>query len=131
MLLDVSKEIRNCHEHAERCRREAVGARNELARTDYLDLEKRWLALAHSYETSERIARYLQEAERYMAPPQAPQTEYRLYVYNEKGALIGPATSICAENDALAIIKARGRLDGLDAVLQEGLRVVKKFSHRT
>jgi hypothetical protein len=53
--------------------------------------------------------------------------EYRLYLYNESGTLIGPAMPICAGNDTLAIAESEKRIGRLAAVLQDGLRVVKKF----
>jgi len=64
MLLDLSTEIRNCHEHAERCRRLAREARDPEQEADYLELEKRWLKLAQSYEHTERITRYLDDVDR-------------------------------------------------------------------
>ena len=61
-----------------------MAARVRIAeiRDDYLYMEKRWLALADSYER--------EEAERYVG-------EYRLYVYNDEDGFIGPATPISAE----------------------------------
>ena len=63
MLSDSNKQIRNCHEHAERCRHEAGNARTPEAKADYLNLAKNWLKLAESYEHTERVTRYLGEVE--------------------------------------------------------------------
>jgi hypothetical protein len=59
MPQDCSNQIRRCHLKAERCRQLAKTARSEASKTDYLDLESRWLGLAKSYELTER---YIGEA---------------------------------------------------------------------
>jgi hypothetical protein len=53
---------------------------------------------------------------------------YRLYVYREDGALIGPAMAIDANDDDAAIGEAAKRVDGFDAELRDELRLVKAFS---
>jgi hypothetical protein len=63
MLLDPSKQIRDCHQHALRCREAAGHAHNAFEENDYLLLEERWLRLAQSYERTQRITRYLYEQE--------------------------------------------------------------------
>ena len=49
------KDTRECYRRVEECRRLAGTAMSELARFDYLEMEQRWLSLAHSYTSSERL----------------------------------------------------------------------------
>jgi hypothetical protein len=56
MLQSLSKEICECYERAEQCRRAAETAATPFAKDDFLDMEKRWLSLARSYEFSERLS---------------------------------------------------------------------------
>jgi len=58
MLQNLSEEIRECYHRAEQCRRLAQTALTESVRTDYLEMERRWLALAHSYEFTERLSHF-------------------------------------------------------------------------
>jgi hypothetical protein len=49
MLYGVSEDVRNyCYRHAEECARRAASQSNARLRQDYLELERRWLSLAHS-----------------------------------------------------------------------------------
>jgi len=56
MLQSLSKDIRERYLRAEECRRLAEGASTPAAKTDFLDMERRWLSLAHSYEFAERLS---------------------------------------------------------------------------
>lgn len=58
MLQNLSREIRACYDHAEQCRRLADGALTEAGKLDSLDMERRWLSLAHSYEFAERLSTF-------------------------------------------------------------------------
>lgn len=58
MLLKLSKEIRECYDHAADARRKADEAADQRTKADYLAVERRWLFLAHSYEFSERLSRF-------------------------------------------------------------------------
>jgi hypothetical protein len=52
MLLKLSPAIAECYRHA------AAGAATDEAKADFLDVERRWLFLPHSYELTERISRF-------------------------------------------------------------------------
>ena len=53
MLENLSEKVRNCLRHAEQCgHRAKIEPDPNLAR-DYLDMERRWLSLARSYQFSE------------------------------------------------------------------------------
>jgi hypothetical protein len=54
---DLSEHVRECHLSAERCRRIADAASDPQTRSDFLDLEGRWLRLAESYQFWERLSR--------------------------------------------------------------------------
>jgi hypothetical protein len=58
MLQNLSEEISECLRRAEECRRLSKTVRSPSAIKDYLDMEQRWLNLAHSYEFTERLSRY-------------------------------------------------------------------------
>lgn len=61
MLLKLSEEIAECYRHAEDCAERAKGEHDPALREDWLDMEKRWLCLARSYELTERIQRFRPE----------------------------------------------------------------------
>jgi hypothetical protein len=51
VLNSVSEQIRECLRHAEECARKAAELPNgHPSRQDFLELEKRWLDLARSFE---------------------------------------------------------------------------------
>jgi hypothetical protein len=58
MLQNLSQQIRDCYQHAEDRRRRAVAQADSELRKDFLELEKRWLKLARSYELAERLAKF-------------------------------------------------------------------------
>jgi hypothetical protein len=64
MLSNQSEQLRHCYERAENCARKAAGHRDPEIKQDYLDLERRWLLLARSYELSERLTDFSKEARR-------------------------------------------------------------------
>ena len=55
MLLQLSEQIGECYRHAEKARRMANSATNPNTKADFLDVERRWLFPAHSYESSDRL----------------------------------------------------------------------------
>jgi hypothetical protein len=56
VLDNVSKQIRECLEHAEECAQQAAELPNGSPfRQDFLQLEKRWLELARSIEFGEQL----------------------------------------------------------------------------
>jgi hypothetical protein len=58
MLQRLSEEIRECYRHASEAGTKADSAATEETKVDFLDIERRWLFLAHSYEFSERLSRF-------------------------------------------------------------------------
>jgi hypothetical protein len=62
MLLNLSDKILNCYRHAVEARQNA--AANPSTRADFLDLERRWFSLAHSYEFSEELLNFTGERSR-------------------------------------------------------------------
>jgi hypothetical protein len=55
MLQNLGDQIRECLRHAEHCAQKARDAESPTLRNDFLDMERRWLSLARSYERVERI----------------------------------------------------------------------------
>jgi hypothetical protein len=64
MLSDLSAEIRECYRHAESCAQKAAAQTDEKLKSDFLDLELRWLFLARSYEFTDRLSDFSEESKR-------------------------------------------------------------------
>ena len=58
MLQSLSQQVRECYQHAEDCRRKAITQNDPGLRTDFFELERRWLKLARSYDLAERLAKF-------------------------------------------------------------------------
>jgi hypothetical protein len=58
MLQKLDSEIRECYRHAAECSRSAGQNRDLFNKQDLLDMEKRWLCLARSYEFAERLSNF-------------------------------------------------------------------------
>jgi PAS domain S-box-containing protein len=56
MLRKPSRQVQRCFDRAFDARRRAEGTADLARRADYLEMEKRWLALAQSYEFTERLS---------------------------------------------------------------------------
>jgi hypothetical protein len=63
MLGNLSEQIRECLQHAEDCRRQAGAQTCLQLKEDFLDMERRWVFLARSYEFTERLANFSDENE--------------------------------------------------------------------
>ena len=55
MLNNLSEQIRECLRHAEDCGRRAAAQTDLQLRQDFLDMERRWLFWARSYEFTARL----------------------------------------------------------------------------
>jgi len=64
MLDSVSQQIRDCYDHAEQCAQKAAAQNDPDLKQDFLDMERRWLTLAKSYELSQRIGEFSNETKR-------------------------------------------------------------------
>ena len=62
MLQNLSEEIRECLSRAEECRRVSKTALSASVIEDNLDMEQRWLALARSYDFTERLSTFVRGA---------------------------------------------------------------------
>jgi hypothetical protein len=60
----VSEKIRECYEHAEECARKAAAQTDLGLKQDFLDMERRWFALAKSFEFSQRLGAFSDENKR-------------------------------------------------------------------
>jgi hypothetical protein len=60
MLQKLSEEIQECYRHADESRQRAKVAFTDQARQDLLDMERRWLSLARSYEFAELLSDYVE-----------------------------------------------------------------------
>ena len=64
MLIRRSEQVRECLQHADDCARRAAAQTDAKIKEDFLDLERRWLSLARSYEFTERLDDFCGEAKR-------------------------------------------------------------------
>jgi hypothetical protein len=64
MLKNLSKQIRDCYQHAEDCARKAAAQTDPRLRQDYLDLEQGWRLLAHSCDLTQRLTDFSNEVKR-------------------------------------------------------------------
>jgi hypothetical protein len=55
MLKAIKREIQECYQLARECAEKAKAEVDPQRRQDFLDMERRWLFLAHSYEFTERL----------------------------------------------------------------------------
>jgi hypothetical protein len=58
VLDNLSENIRECYRQAEDLARIAKQTRDPALKRDYLNAEQRWLALARSYEFTERLSHF-------------------------------------------------------------------------
>ena len=68
MLNNLSAQISDCLRHAEDCARQAAAQTCPKLKADFLDMERRWLFLARSYEFTERINDFSAESSRQTKP---------------------------------------------------------------
>lgn len=61
MLQNLSEEIRECFRRAEECKQLSKTALSTSAIEEYLEMEHRWLTLAHSYEFADRLSRFTEQ----------------------------------------------------------------------
>jgi hypothetical protein len=64
MLNNLREQSRQCYRHAEDCARKAAAQTDPKIKADFLDVERRWLLLAQSYEFTERLGDFSNETKR-------------------------------------------------------------------
>jgi len=64
MLYSISKRVAEFYQHAFECHEKARKARNSAEREFFLDMERRWLSLAHQSDFAERMTRIAQDIAR-------------------------------------------------------------------
>jgi PAS domain S-box-containing protein len=64
LLQNLNDKIRLCHERAVEARERSDEMLDPEAKADFLNTERRWLQLAHSYEFNERLGDFTQESVR-------------------------------------------------------------------
>jgi hypothetical protein len=80
MLNNLSEQIRNCLQHAEDCaRRAAAEPDGSTLKQDFLNLEKRWLDLARSFQLGEQLTEFTNEAKRRASAPIRPFLQGQAY----------------------------------------------------
>ena len=66
MLQKLTEEIAECYRRASEARERANSAGDQATKQDFVDMEGRWLSLAHSYEFAERLSGFTDEAKRHL-----------------------------------------------------------------
>jgi hypothetical protein len=64
MLYSISKHVARFYQHAYECNEKARTACNSEEREFFLDMEQRWLSLAHHSDLTERLTRIAQDIAR-------------------------------------------------------------------
>jgi hypothetical protein len=64
------------YQRASECRAKAEDAFNEAAKQEYLDMERRWLMLARSYELSGRITDYTNDVAHRLRAVRSPEQQH-------------------------------------------------------
>src|SRR5262249_21764280 len=75
MLQKLAEKAAECHRRAREAREAAERSCDSISRTDYENLERRWLLLAESYQLSERVSHFQDEVRKRIAvlrPPDPP-----------------------------------------------------------
>jgi hypothetical protein len=71
MLRKLKNEIAECYQHALECQRRAGESNDPSTKQGFLDMERRWLHLAHSYEFAERLSNFTEPFRRHKSPRRA------------------------------------------------------------
>ena len=64
MLPKLTEDIAECYRRAHESREQADCTPDPSLKQDFLDLERRWLSLARSYEFSEQLSNFTAEVKR-------------------------------------------------------------------
>jgi uncharacterized protein with PIN domain len=101
MLHGLSEQIVHCHFRAAECRSLAARSVSASDRELYVEREQAWLALARSYEVSERLGRVIKEVQRrawgwpaaqIATLPSCPTCHIEMRLLAEQPTLIRPST---------------------------------------
>lgn len=61
MLNNLSEQLRRCYHNADEAKRKAEAATDPALQADFLEMEKRWLALARSYAFTESLGTFTEQ----------------------------------------------------------------------
>jgi hypothetical protein len=64
MLNNLSEQIRDCLRHAEDCAQKAAAQADPKLKQDFLQLERKWLSLARSFQLTGGLTDFSGEAQR-------------------------------------------------------------------
>jgi hypothetical protein len=118
MLENLSAEIINCYERARQAREKADRAKSEEFKADFLEAEKRWMALAHSYERQQQLSRTVAEFAR------KRRAGAIVRMLRERGAAFDPEIIVRLDVAYHAVLHRLGLKDREDTA---ALRVAKEI----
>jgi len=101
MLQKQSEQIRSCYENAADAKQKAEATADAALKTALLDIEKRWLALARHYASTERLGHFV-----------AANSEWQLTFDERARANTGPDHSLRLQEISTLLIQ-EGNLDTL------------------
>ena len=61
MLQGLSDKVVDCLQHAAECRRIAEASTDKRIRSEFMDMEQRWLKLSESHQLTERLSGWIAE----------------------------------------------------------------------
>jgi len=79
MLSRLSDKVRLCLERAEQCKRLAEGERDPAVAAQYLEIKQQWLALARSFQASERGSEFVEAQDAPDPPTDEPTLESKRF----------------------------------------------------
>ncbi len=71
---NLNPQIRECLRHAQDCARQAATQTCPKLKEDFLDMERRWLFLARSYEFTDQLTDFSGETKRQARPANATRS---------------------------------------------------------
>jgi len=117
MLNNLSEQIRQCLKHAEDCGCQAAAQTDQKLKQNFLDMERRWLVLAQSYDFTQRLGDFSDEAKRKAdnfngGQRAAPITPFL------RGRALDPETAQAVANALVMTCEALGLSNRDDAMTQ-------------
>jgi hypothetical protein len=136
VLQKLGEHIAEALEHAAAADQRAASVTDPELRLDNERMARTWRLIARTFQFVESLEQFLLDAQKNkdLWRPKAPDdiaAEYRLYMYDEAGELLGPAMVIRAADDESAIAQAEVRAKAVNAVLRDGMRLIKRFSQNS
>ena len=133
MLNNLSEEIRECLQHAEDCACKAAAQTDQKLKQDFLDTERRWLLLAQSYEFTQRLRDFSDEAKRKAGNSYSDGQRAAPITPFLQGQAFDPETDQAVANALVMTCEALGlsnRDDAMTQLVAEKIIELAKSGHK-